>query len=173
MSVAVYLNVSQLHLEKFRQVCEKAQTDVWSNTWPPHMTLVGLEKVDMDMLCKVTGCFARTLNPINIWVASIGTFPIDPVPVCVFPAATLELLQLHERFYQSLGNMADASQPYYRPHTWVPHLALSMRSSLAEALHIIEIAYHGDLRDHYLLDELVIAEFSPMKIIASYKLPSP
>ncbi len=90
MSVAVFLNVAQSHREKFRLVCEKAQTDVLKHTWPPHMSLVGFETVDIDRLCEITANFARTLPPVEIAVHGIGTFPTDPVGVCVFPTATME-----------------------------------------------------------------------------------
>jgi 2'-5' RNA ligase len=97
----------------------------------PHLSLSGVTCLDVPAASAALAKFARRTPPLSLELEAIGAFPGPGGVVYLAPAPSLELLQLHQAFYQSVlsdgqGGWCCNVNHYYLPGRWMPHITLAM-----------------------------------------------
>ena len=97
-------------------------------TYPPHVTLMACDDLDMDELRKdeCLPCFVREHPPIQIDFPGFGIFTgLEPV-VYLSITRTPALTALHHAFWQMVTPFARGFNSFYLPEAWVPHATLNL-----------------------------------------------
>ncbi|MDD9949507.1 MAG: 2'-5' RNA ligase family protein [candidate division Zixibacteria bacterium] len=108
--------------------------------------------------------FARSIDPFDFKLSSLGTFPGQEGVVFLAPVVTRRLLEVHARFHEVFSKHENAAgSGYYLPGNWVPHCTVAIDLSAAE---VIEAVAYG--REAYQpisgrFREIGLVEFRPVK----------
>ena len=170
MCFAVILQISEPQRKILIDVFHQVKSNLLALNMPPHITLAVFDEVDVQRLNCAVEQFFRSTKPLEVYVSSIGMFPSEQPAVYVQPVVNSELLNMHRRFHTELGDLIDQCWDYYKPDCWVPHLTLGTTDSLSAALDIISVAYNAKLCGSYLLNEISLIEFHPVKVISTYAM---
>ena len=136
----------------------------------PHISLAGFSDVDCDVLIMLVREFANSLEPFNIQLSAIGTFPTHENVLFLSPAPTLQLLSYHQEFHQRLTKTKLVSSPYYAPANWVPHCSVEMNIPSQKLSRAIELCAQTFKPMFGRFEEIGVIEFWPIKELAVWAL---
>lgn len=107
--------------------------------------------------------FARSIDPFDFVLSSLGTFAGREGVVFLAPVVTQRLLEVHARFHEVFSKHDNAGMGYYLPGNWVPHCTVAIDLPAAEVTDAI--AYGREvfqpISGQFL--EIGLVEFRPVK----------
>lgn len=136
----------------------------------PHISLAGFSNVDRDILISLVQEYAKDIEPFQIDLNAIGTFPIKENVLFLYPVPTLQLLMSHQKFHQQLATSELISSPYYVPTKWIPHCTVEMNipdEQLPKAIELCSKAFKP-ITGH--IQEIGVIEYPPIKHLAKWSL---
>jgi hypothetical protein len=92
--------------------------------YPPHLTLMGAEGLDLAAYRAALTRFAAKTAPLLVRFTALGLFPGEPGVVFLTPNTDRALLDFHAAFWQSVGSYVQG-RTSYRPDDWDPHVTLA------------------------------------------------
>lgn len=98
----------------------------------PHLSLATCLEVDEDESRKLLRELARETSPFPVAFEAAGAFPPDGATLFLVPAPSLELLELHRRFWARFKAISGEPSDFYRPDRWVPHCTVGREVPPAE-----------------------------------------
>jgi 2'-5' RNA ligase len=101
--------------------------------YPPHLSLMLCEDIDMDGVRQVLPGFIARQPPIALDFPALGFFPGEEGVIYLAPTVNRELLDFHERLWELLEPFTTRPIPLYRPGAWVPHVTLDLEVNLEQA----------------------------------------
>ncbi|MXY49912.1 MAG: 2'-5' RNA ligase family protein [Gemmatimonadetes bacterium] len=107
--------------------------------------------------------FARSIDPFDFTLSSLGTFPGQEGVVFLAPVVTRRLLAVHARFHEVFSKHDHVGMGYYLPGNWVPHCTVAI--DLSEAEVTAAVAYGREVFQPILgrFQEIGLVEFRPVK----------
>jgi len=136
----------------------------------PHISLAVFSNVDCDILIPLVQGYANGMEPFNVQLSAIGTFPTDENVLFLVPAPTLQLLTYHQEFHHRLAESKLMPSPYYSPAKWIPHCTVEMNipgEQLPKAIELCSKAFEPILGQ---FQEIGVIEFRPIKHLATWPL---
>src|SRR5512142_2937045 len=131
--------------------------------YPPHLTLVACEDMDMDGLRARLPAFLAQNPPLPIQFSGLGVFnTIEPV-VYLAVAPSRALLDFHASFLEMARPFLLGDSIYYQPGVWVPHITLAQGLPREAVGAVIDVLLRRPLPQRGLLKELVLADFIPQQ----------
>ncbi|MCY3774111.1 MAG: 2'-5' RNA ligase family protein [Gemmatimonadetes bacterium] len=130
----------------------------------PHVSLAvyddGLDTNDFpDRLLE----FARSIDPFDFKLSSLGTFPGQEGVVFLAPVVTRRLLEVHARFHEVFSNQDNTGMDYYLPGNWVPHCTVAIDLSAAEVIEAVAYGREAFQPISGRFREIGLVEFRPVK----------
>ena len=129
--------------------------------YPPHMTLMVCDDLDLDGLRRTLPQFIAVHTPLLVRFAGLGVFPGKEVTIYQSLTWNRELLDLHARFWQVADPYVQQSDEHYRPGAWVPHVTLDYALAPDQVGGVVETLLQNSLPSYGLLRELVLVDFQP------------
>ena len=136
----------------------------------PHISLAGFSNTDCDILISLVQEYANDIEPFDVQLGSIGTFPTDENVLFLSPVPTLQLLTHHQEFHNRLAKSKLVSSPYYVPTNWIPHCSVKMNipdEQLQKAIEFCSKTFKPIIGQ---FQEIGIVEFQPIKHLAMWPL---
>lgn len=131
----------------------------------PHATIASYDDLDVEASLPVLRDLLAD-SPIDVTLASAGTFAGDAGVVFLAPVVTPRLLEIHARIHAALAPYGDGAHPYYVPRAWVPHVTVAHDVS-AEGLGAAWAQAHSGLRLSGTVEALWLLRFEPKKPVVS------
>ncbi len=137
----------------------------------PHVSLaVYSDDLDLRSFPQELLAFAKSLDPFEFQMGSVGTFPTAEGVVYLAPVVTSELLVSHERFHTTFSKYGGAYTAYYLPGSWVRHCTVATDLTDTE---IGEVVKH--CREHFRpirgqFQEIGLIKFRPAIELATFKI---
>ena len=107
--------------------------------------------------------FARSIDPFDFTLSSLGTFPGQEGVVFLAPVATRRLLAVHARFHEVFSKHDNAGMGYYLPGNWVPHCTVAIDLSSAEVTAALAYCREAFQPISGRFQEIGLVEFRPVK----------
>ena len=107
--------------------------------------------------------FARSIDPFDFRLSSLGTFPGREGVVFLAPVVTRRLLEVHARFHEVFSKYEDAGMGYYLPGNWVPHCTVAIDLSAAEVIEAVAYGREVFQPISGRFREIGLVEFRPVK----------
>lgn len=136
----------------------------------PHISLAGFSTVDCDILISLVQEYANDMEPFNVQLGAIGTFPTNENVLFLSPAPTIQLLTYHQEFHQQLSKSKLISSPYYAPTNWIPHCSVEMNIPDEQLPKAIEFCSKIFKPIFGQFQEIGVIEFQPIKHLAKWPL---
>jgi len=136
----------------------------------PHVSLAGFSNVDSNILISLVQEYANDIEPFNVQLSAIGTFPTDDNVLFLSPTPTLQLLTYHQELHRRLANSKLISSPYYVPEHWTPHCSVEMNipdEQLPKAIGFYSKVFKPITGQ---FQEIGVIEFQPIKSLAKWSL---
>jgi hypothetical protein len=94
-----------------------------------HLSLGVYDELPLDRFLPKLTSFAATLTPMDVRLATLGSFPGVRSILFIGPVVTVELLDLHRRFHHEFAAFASSCWNHSRPGAgclksrwrWTPH----------------------------------------------------
>lgn len=134
----------------------------------PHVSLAVFSDVDCDRLILLTKEFARELQPFNLQLSAISTFPTDENTLFLSPVPTQQLLRFHQEFHRRLAESRLTASSYYLPGNWVPHCTIEMNIPDAQFPKAVEVCKKAFKPLLGQFREIGVIEFRPIKHLANW-----
>lgn len=106
--------------------------------YPPHMTLLMGEGVDLPGLRPGVAMLASRIRPVPVMFESLGVFPAEYGVVFLAPCIHQGLLDLHAAFWTAFEPFVSGPASQYRPGVWVPHVTLGFQLKSGELGRVTE-----------------------------------
>ncbi len=137
----------------------------------PHVSLGVCDELDVEGLAKELSSFAENVPPFALTLSSIGLFPSREGVIFLGVTPTQKLLDVSGAFHQFFGKYAK-SQRDYHVGRWVPHCTLAFGLLKDAVPRAIEICGCAELPIHSRIEEIGVAEVSPIsaKVLYTYNL---
>ena len=136
----------------------------------PHISLAGFSNLDPAILISLVQEYANDIEPLQVDLSAIGTFPTEEHVLFLSPVPTLQLLTCHQEFHQRLATSKLISSPYYVPTKWTPHCTVEMNipdEQLPKAIEFCSRAFKP-ITGH--IQEIGVIEYPPIKHLAKWSL---
>ena len=114
--------------------------------------------------------FANSIDPFDLCLSSVGTFPGDEGVVFLAPVVTRRMLAVHAQFHEVFSEHENAGMGYYLPGNWVPHCTVAIDLSANE---VTEAIAYGREAFHPIsgrFQEIGLVEFRPVTELITLKL---
>ncbi|MCB0335556.1 MAG: 2'-5' RNA ligase family protein [Bdellovibrionales bacterium] len=129
----------------------------------PHISLAVFETVDHTKFKERLSDFAKNLEPFEIHIASVGTFPGDEGVVFFAPVVDLKLLTTHSTFHQEFNDLLSQKWAYYEPGRWVPHISIGYGLSELEIDNAIKVCRSSNSFGTKNVARIGLLEFNPAR----------
>ncbi len=138
----------------------------------PHVSLGVCEKLEVDGLAKELSSFAENISPFEMILSSIGLFHSSENVIFLGVTPTQKLLDINGAFHRFFGKYAKAQRAAYHVGSWVPHCTLAFGLPSDIVSQAIEICRREALPIRSRVEEIGIAEVSPIsaKVLCAYNL---
>jgi hypothetical protein len=83
-----------------------------------HLSLGVYDELPLDRFLPKLAGFAATLKPMDVRLATLGSFPGVRSILFIGPVVTADLLDLHRRFHDEFAACASSCWDQYRPGAW-------------------------------------------------------
>lgn len=107
--------------------------------------------------------FARSIDPFDFKLSSLGTFPGSEGVVFLAPLVTRRLLEVHARFHEVFSKHDNAGMGYYLPGNWVPHCTVAIDLTAAEVTEAVAFCRAAFQPISGRFHEIGLVEFRPVK----------
>ena len=107
--------------------------------------------------------FARSIDPFDFTLSSLGIFPGQEGVVFLAPVVTHRLLAVHARFHEEFSKYDNAGMGYYLPGNWVPHCTVAIDLSAAEVTEAVACCREVFQPISGRFREIGLVEFRPVK----------
>lgn len=107
--------------------------------------------------------FARSIDPFDFTLSSLGTFPGGEGVVFLAPVVTRRLLEVHARFHEVFSKHENAGMGYYLPGNWVPHCTVAIDLSASEVTEALAYGREAFQPISGRFQEIGLVEFRPVK----------
>ncbi len=107
--------------------------------------------------------FARSIDPFDFTLSSLGTFPGQERVVFLAPVVTRRLLTVHARFHEVFSKHDNVGMGYYLPGNWVPHCTVAIDLSSAEVTAALAYCREAFQPISGRFQEIGLVEFRPVK----------
>jgi 2'-5' RNA ligase len=129
--------------------------------FPPHMTLMVCQEMDLDQLRLAIKEYIATHPPLPVSFPGVGFFA-GPTPVIYLSVAVNRaLLDMHANYWRVASPHNRGESEFYRPGLWTPHVTLSHGPLDEHTAKVVDTLLKANIPKYGLLRDLVIAEFSP------------
>jgi 2'-5' RNA ligase len=134
--------------------------------YPAHLTLaICPDDVPGSLLEDAIEALGE-LQAMPLTLSSLGIFVGQPAVVFLAPIVTVDLLSLHGKLLDALGDLP--IQSHYRRTNWVPHVTLAKDIQAPEtaiaAFHSVTMPITG------ILEKIEVIHFRPVRVLHSHKL---
>ena len=136
----------------------------------PHISLAGFSNIDQDRLVSLVQDYANDIEPFDVRLSAIGTFPTEDNVLYISPIPTIQLLTYHEKFHQRLARAKLESSPYYAPARWIPHCTVEMNMSDEQFSEAMEICKNIFSPITGQFQEIGVVEYLPVRQLAAWPL---
>ena len=131
-----------------------------SLNYPPHLTLVACEDMDLDRLRAQLPAFVASHPPMLVQFSGLGIFNGRIPVIYLTVTVTQALLDLHARFETLAQVHLQGEGLYYRTGAWIPHVTLDQEFPLELTGAITNALLRHPLPKAGLLRELVLVDFA-------------
>lgn len=107
--------------------------------------------------------FARSIDPFDFVLSSVGTFPGQEGVVFLAPVVTGRLLAVHALFHEGFSKYENAGTAYYLPGNWVPHSTVAIDLSPSEVKEALGYCREAFTPISGRFREISLVEFRPVK----------
>ncbi|MXX04776.1 MAG: 2'-5' RNA ligase family protein [Gemmatimonadetes bacterium] len=107
--------------------------------------------------------FARSIDPFDFTLSSLGTFPGQEGVVFLAPVVTRRLLEVHAQFHEVFSKHENAGMGYYLPGNWVPHCTIAIDLWAAEVIEAVAYGREAFQPISGRYREIGLVEFRPVK----------
>jgi 2'-5' RNA ligase len=129
----------------------------------PHVSLAVFDEVDPKALGPVLDSFARGREPLELRLASVGSFPTAEGVVYLAPVVTPALLEWHADLDRRLERLGARAWDYYRPGSWVPHCTVALSLDPDGVAEAVRVTRESGVFGPAALDEIALVEFRPVR----------
>lgn len=136
----------------------------------PHISLAGFSNIDQDRLVSLVQDYANDIEPFDVRLSAIGTFPTEDNVLYLSPVPTIQLLTCHEEFHQRLTRSKLESFPYYVPARWIPHCTVEMDISDEQFSEAMENCKKVFTPITGKIQEIGVVEYLPVRQLAAWPL---
>lgn len=138
----------------------------------PHITLATVHsKSDPEKIREVTAEFARTLAPFNITFHSVAQFATSQNAIYLAPLLSDNMLNMYQRFHDSLTAAGLETGFYYRRGTWTPHTTITMKGPSQDIGPTVQIVRKAPVFNIPLaISTLKVVWYAPFKLIEQFPL---
>jgi 2'-5' RNA ligase len=136
----------------------------------PHVSLAVFDEIEPARIRPVLESFAGSHRPIQVRLASVGTFPSEEGVVYLAPVVTPELLALHADFHERLRESGLVGWEYYLPGRWVPHCTVGIFLPPEKVPETVSRVRAADVFGPADLVEVTLIEFKPVRTLLSFPL---
>ena len=134
----------------------------------PHISLAVCGELDINGLRQKLSLFAENTSPFALTFSNVGVFPLAEGVIFLGTVVTSNLLAIHAEFHRFFERYAKSQREHYRVGVWIPHCTLTFglpNDLLGKA---IEISRNEPLPIHSRIEEIGIAEVSPISAETLY-----
>ena len=136
----------------------------------PHVSLAGFSNADRDVLISLVQEYAKDIEPFNVQLNAIGTFPTDENVLFLSPIPTIQLLTYHQEFHRRLAKSKLISSPYYLPENWTPHCSVEMNIPESQLPKAIEYCGRTFKPIQGQFQEIGVIKYFPIESLAKWHL---
>ncbi len=136
---------------------------LWELGARPHVSLA-VYNADLD----TTGFedrlreFATSVEPFELRMSSVGTFPGSEGVVFLSPVVTRQLLGVHERYHKAFSRYDAFGSAYYLPGNWMPHCTVAIDLTAPEIKEAVAFCREAFQPITGQLREIGLVEFRPV-----------
>jgi len=119
--------------EVFKQI-PAFKTIVKSGRWVAkenlHITMLFLGEVEKEKLTLVEGVMNKAvkgIDPFNLWIEGIGTFPNEKRPNVLWAGVKGDILELNSLYYQLVAEIGKTELPFDAKPKYTPHVTLARK----------------------------------------------
>lgn len=137
----------------------------------PHVSLAVLEADDPEALLVEVASFARTLPPLTLAFAAVGSFAGDGRVLYLAPSPTGALLRRQHALAERLGALDGvALWNHYLPDAWTPHCTLGMEIDAALVAPAFAAVRAALTPFEVVAERLRLVAFPPLSTLESFAL---
>lgn len=137
----------------------------------PHVSLAVFPTTDAEKIIGLTRDFARTIPCFNFRLGAVGTFPTRDNVLFIYPAPSVNLLEIHAGFHKLVDAAGIKCSPYYAPGNWVPHLTLEFDITSEELCRSIRIFKENFVPINGEFTHIGVVGFRPIIYLDKFELP--
>ncbi len=169
-AIELYLDdESTAKIDKIRLEFKKNKISIDEET-KPHVTLSIYQDIPLDIFEDKLKLFAKEIQSFKVIYSSIGIFTNDNPVIFLAPVVTLQLLDVHNKFYDFFKEYSNKAWDYYKPNQWVPHTTLCISLSEGMLKKSSDIIKNLEFPMESRFEKIGILEFNPNKSISQFKL---
>ena len=137
----------------------------------PHISLAGFSNdADREVLIRLVQEYAGHVQPFQVQLGAMGTFPTDENVLFLAPAPTIQLLAYHQEFHDRLAQSSLTPSPYYAPENWIPHCSVEMNIPGELYPKAIELCRKNFKPIQGQFQEIGVIAFWPIQQLATWPL---
>ena len=136
----------------------------------PHISLTVFTELESAAIDALLAEVAATTPPLAVTFGAVGVFPSVQGVVYLAPVVTPQLLAIHARFHERLGQLAQPSNAYYRPGNWMPHCTVGIELPAEKIGQAVTLCQQADVFRTVTLTTIRLIEFRPVRPIFTYPL---
>jgi hypothetical protein len=111
--------------------------------YPPHLTLLLAEEMDVPRLRATIHDWARDMQPFDLSFPALSLFRgAGEGVIYLSPLVNRHLLDVHESFWTAALPSLRRVPEYYRPGLWVPHVTIGFNIPRDQAMRSMEALWN-------------------------------
>ena len=125
----------------------------------PHVTWFAAEAMDIEKTVPILSQIASNTDDFQVHTFGLGIFT-GVQPILYLPMVkTLEMIHLHDLFWDQMVPFSQEPKKYYSPRLWVPHITIALRDLTHQKLSCaIEAIGREPIELFININNLIIAE---------------
>ncbi|MCK5225458.1 MAG: hypothetical protein KAQ89_01945 [Planctomycetes bacterium] len=137
----------------------------------PHIALAVFEQGNVECLYGPTKTFAESIKSFEIFLCSIGSFPIKTRPIFYSPVPTKQLIETHALFHNHISSEDLGCEKYYLPGNWIPHCTIACNIENEDTYRdVFWNCYNTELPITGNVARVGIVEYPPAKEMQCFEL---
>lgn len=138
----------------------------------PHISLaVYNDKLNnFEAFINKVRTLSEDIKSFELNLSNIGMFNTDEGVVFLSPKVTRDLLDIHEKFHDSMKDFSEYEWGYYQPDQWIPHCTMGIDLNQDKLLECIEVISSIFKPIKITVEKIGIIKFKPIQYITEFNL---
>jgi len=136
----------------------------------PNVSLAVFPSIDCEILVPLVQEYANNMEPFNVQLSEVGTFPTNENVLFLSPVPTQKLLTYHQEFHDRLTKAKLIPSLYYVPANWTPHCSVEMNIPDEQLLNAMDLCKKTFKPLWGKFQEIGVVEFRPIKHLVTWPL---